>query len=138
MREQPESIAFLGGGVISAELGQTLARFGSKVSIIDRNSRILSVVDPEVANYLTNIFSQMGIELITDAEAKVCSINSHGEVCLEVESDNKPDTLTADQLFVAIGRVPNIIGLALENAGIDYTRHRVTVDEELRTSVQHI
>ncbi len=138
LREQPESIAFLGGGVISAELGQALARFGSKVTIIDRNDRILSAVDPEVTDYLTNIFTQMGIELVTDANANICSIDSNGKVCLDIESNNKTHTITTDQLFVAIGRAPNINGLALENAGIDYTRHGITVNKELRTSVEHI
>ena len=138
LRAQPESIAFLGGGVISAELGQSLARFGTKVSIIDRNSRILSVVDPEVAEYLIDSFTDMGIELITDADAKVCSTDSNGKVCLDIESNKQTRTLTADQLFVAIGRIPNIDGLELDKAGITHTRHGITVDEALQTSVSHI
>ena len=55
LRKQPESIAFLGGGVISAELGQSLARFGTKVKIIDRNPQILSAIDPDIRQYILSL-----------------------------------------------------------------------------------
>ena len=139
LREQPESIAFLGGGVISAELGQALARFGTKVKIIDRNSRILGAIDPDVSQYLINVFSDMGIEMITDANATVCSKNGDGKICIDIEQgkDSK-QKLLVDELFVAIGRVPNLDGLNLEAAGIEYTRHGVTVNEKMQSSVSHI
>ena len=138
IREQPESIAFLGGGVISAELGQCLARFGSKVTIIDRNSRILGAIDHEVGGYLINAFTDMGIEMITGANATVCSKDSKGKICVDIEQDGTQSQLSVDQLFVAIGRVPNLEGLHLEDAGIEYTRHGVTVDDAMQTSVPHI
>lgn len=139
LRGQPESIAFLGGGVISAELGQSLARFGTKVKIIDRHTRILGAIDPDVARHLIDIFAAMGIEMITDANATVCSRDSSGKVCIDIEQpENKKDQLLVDELFVAIGRVPNIDGLNLEAAGIEYTRHGVTVNDKMQTSVPHI
>ena len=107
LREQPESIAFLGGGVISAELGQSLARFGTKVKIIDRNPQILSAIDPDIRQYLINVFEEMGIEMITEAQANVCSRHSDGKICLDVEQGKDGDKtereLMVDQLFVAIG-----------------------------------
>ena len=104
LREQPESIAFLGGGVISAELGQSLARFGTKVKIIDRNDRILGAIDPDVSQYLINVFDDMGIEMITGANASVCSKNSDGKVCIDIEQGEKNKSqLLVDELFVAIG-----------------------------------
>jgi len=142
LTELPESIAFLGGGVISAELGQCLARFGSKVTMIDRNTRILGAVDPEAGDYLISTFADMGIEMITGANAKVCSKNADGKICIDIEqtSDDKKvqSQILVDQLFVAIGRVPNLGGLELENAGIEYTRHGVTVNDAMQSSVSHI
>ena len=142
LRVQPETIAFLGGGVISAELGQALARFGTKVTIIDRNERILASVDPDIAGYLTQTFEDMGIETITQADAQICSKDSDGKICIDIlqgPADSKtPLKLSVDQLFVAIGRVPNINGLNLEAAGIEYTRHGVTVNDALASSVPHI
>ena len=139
LREQPESIAFLGGGVISAELGQSLARFGTKVKIIDRNDRILGAIEPDVSQYLINVFDDMGIEMITGANASVCSKNSDGKVCIDIEQGgDRKSQLLVDELFVAIGRVPNLDGLNLEAAGIEYTRHGVTVNEKMQTSVPHI
>ena len=125
--------------MISAELGQCLARFGTKVTIIDRSARILSVVDPEVAQYQIDIFNNMGIEIITEANAQVCSTDKDGKICLDIETKNsQTETLSVEQLFIAIGRVPNLNGLQLENAGIDYTRHGITVDDYLQTSASHI
>ncbi len=142
LRSQPESIAFLGGGVISAELGQALARFGTKVTIIDRNDRILANVDPDVAGYLIKIFEDMGIEMILQADAKICSKDRDGKICLNIEhgpKDSKTSqTIKVDQMFVSIGRVPNVAGLELESAGIEYTRHGVTVNDKLQSSVPHI
>jgi len=142
LRVQPESIAFLGGGVISAELGQALARFGTKVTIIDRNDRILASVDPDVAGYLSETLESMGIEIITQADAQICSKDADGRICIDIEQGPKdsktPLKLSVDQLFVSIGRVPNINGLDLEAAGIEYTRHGITVNDALVSSVPHI
>ena len=142
IRELPETIAFLGGGVISAELGQSLARFGSKVTIIDRGDRILRSVDPDIAGYLIDQFAEQGIEMITDADATVCSTDADGKICIDIEEgpegEKTPRKLVVDHLFLAIGRVPNINGLNLEAAGVEYTRHGVTVDDQMQTSASHI
>jgi len=139
LREQPESLAFLGGGVISAELGQALAHFGTKVTIIDRHHRILGAIDPDVSDYLIKVFSELGIEMITDANATVCSQDATGKVCINIEqADKQPGRLLVDELFVAIGRVPNLGGLNLEAAGIEYTRHGVTVNDKMQSSAAHI
>ncbi len=142
IRELPETIAFLGGGVISAELGQSLARFGSSVTIIDRNERILGSVDPDVAGYLIDEFSEQGIEMITSANATVCSTTDDGKVCIDIEEGpsnaRTQRKIVVDQLFIAIGRVPNINGLGLENAGVDSTRHGITVNAAMQTTAPHI
>ncbi len=142
LRSQPDSIAFLGGGVIAAELGQALARFGTKVTIIDRNDRILAALDPEVGDYLISAFAESGIEMITGANATVCAKDADGKVCIDIEQGpegaKKASQLSVSELFVSIGRVPNIDGLDLEAAGIEHSRHGVTVDDAMRSSVPHI
>ena len=142
LRELPETIAFLGGGVISAELGQSLARFGSKVTIIDRGDRILRSVDAEVAGYLIDQFAEQGIDMVTMADATVCSTDADGKICIDLqvgpEGEKVAEKLTVDQLFMGIGRVPNINGLDLENAGVEYTPRGITVNEAMQTSAPHI
>ena len=142
LRTQPKSIAFLGGGVISAELGQSLARFGSEVTIIDRNPRILKVVDDDIAAYAIDVLQENGIKMVTEADVEVCSVKENGQVCLHIKQGKddiqRARTLDVDRLFVAIGRVPNTGGMALEKAGVAYARHGITVNEYLQTSVPHI
>lgn len=142
LRKLPESIAFSGGGVISVEIGQSLARFGSKVTIIDRNERILGVVDDDIAEYLIGVLKDDGIEIITEANANLCSVQDDGKICLQIEQgpkDKKQNIeLTADQLFVAIGRIANTSGMDLENAGVEYSKYGISVNDELQTSAPHI
>jgi len=140
LRELPTSIAFLGGGVISAELGQALARFGSQVTIIDRNERILKVVDDDVAAYAIDQLKQEGIHMVTGVDAEVCSMSENGQICLHLKDRDQGGErrLEVDQLFVAIGRVPNSGGMNLEQAGIEHTRYGITVNDSLQTSVPHI
>lgn len=141
LRELPQSIGFLGGGVISAELGQVMARFGARVTIIDRNDRLLSNVDPDVTAYLVQTFESMGIQMLTDADTQI-SAAPDGKICLDIQprgdATGGESRHLVDQLFVAIGRVPNIDGLNLEAAGIDYTRRGITVNDSLQTSVPHV
>lgn len=138
LREQPTSIAFVGGGVISAELGQALARFGSDVTIIDRNERILGVVDDDVAAYAIAQLEADGIEMITGADVNVCSLLDDGRPCLHVTQNGQTSTLDVEQVFMAIGRIPTVNGMALENAGVEYTPRGITVDDHMRTSQPHI
>ena len=73
LRKLPESIIFIGGGIISAELGQAVARFGSRVTILDRNPAILKPVDDVAREIIPDIFKKEGIQLIYDAVLKKVS-----------------------------------------------------------------
>lgn len=137
IRELPERIAFVGGGVISAELGQSLARFGSDVTIIDRNDRILSVVDDDIAAYLIDQLQKEGIKMIGGADVKVCSQQASGN-CLHITQANAETTLNVDQIFVAIGRVPNTGGLGLDTAGITHHPYGIQVNDQMQTNIPHI
>ena len=138
LREQPKSIAFVGGGVISAELGQSLARLGSEVTIIDRNPRILSVVDDDVANYIIEQLEAEGVRMITGANVNTCAVADGGKPCLHITQGEAKSTLDVDQIFVAIGRVPNLNGIGLDNAGVEYSKYGITVNDRMQTNLPHI
>ena len=85
IRENLKSIIFLGGGVISVELGQSLARFGSEVTIIEQKSRILQVVDEEIAQMASELLEHEGIKLLTGTKVNNCIQSEGNKVVLQVE-----------------------------------------------------
>ncbi|TFH48090.1 MAG: FAD-dependent oxidoreductase, partial [Lysobacterales bacterium] len=100
LREMPAAITFLGGGVIAAELGQALARFGSEVTIVDRNPRILKVVDEEVGSLATRIFQEEGMRLITDSEVVACEALEGGKIKLHLEQKSGKGEMFTQRIFV--------------------------------------
>ena len=134
LREHPKKVVFIGGGVIAVEIGQALARLGCDICILDRNPRILKVTDKEIGGYLCNEIEKEGVELITDAQL----LKFDGKNTLRYAVDKEERSVTADYFFLATGRLPNVKGLNLENAGVEYTANGIVSNDYLQTSVDHI
>jgi len=134
LRTHPGKIVFIGGGVISIELGQSLARLGCDVCIMDRNDRILRVTDEEIGNYLCRQIEKEGVHLITDSSP----LRFTDKNTMVYSSNGEEKTLTADHFFIAAGRSPNISGMDLEQAGVTYNERGIDTNEYLQTSVSHI
>ncbi len=134
LREHPKKVVFIGGGVISVEIGQAMARLGCDVCILDRNSRILKVTDEEIGNYLSNQIIKEGVDLITNANI----IAFEGENTLKYSVNNDEKSISADYFFIAAGRIPNVNGMQLENAGVNYSNRGIATNEYLQTSAPHI
>jgi len=134
LREHPGKIVFIGGGVISVELGQALARLGCDVCIMDRNNRILKVTDPEIGTYICEQIEKEGVQIIANATpTRFTDKNT-----MVYFQDGEEKTLTADSFFVAAGRSPNSNGMNLENARVVLTERGITTNEYLQSSAPHI
>ena len=136
LKELPESLVVVGGGYVALELGQMFSRFGSKVIILERSSRVLKHgYEPEVGLTLQDILREEGVDVRTNANVRrVRAVE--GGVAVELEDG---DEVRAERLLVATGRRPNTEGIGLEKAGVETNgRGEVVVDEYLRTSVPHI
>ena len=138
IRENPKSIIFLGGGVISVELGQSLARFGSEVTIIEQKSRILQVVDEEIGHMASELLEQEGIKLLTGTKVNNCLQSEGTKVVLQVEREGRHEEILAERIFVALGRIPNVGGLNLENAGVNFSTFGISTNDHLQTSAPNI
>ncbi|MEM7374111.1 MAG: NAD(P)/FAD-dependent oxidoreductase [Bacteroidota bacterium] len=134
LREHPGKLVFIGGGVISVELGQALARLGCEVCIMDRNSRIAKQTDPEIGNYLTDRLRKEGVQILTNVDIQQFSGNNQ----LVYEQDGQTQRMMADHFFLATGRRPHVEGLNLESAGVNYTDRGIQTNDFLQTSVPHI
>ncbi|MBA3717134.1 MAG: NAD(P)/FAD-dependent oxidoreductase [Actinobacteria bacterium] len=139
LTELPESLLILGGGAVGLEFGQTLARFGSKVTIVDGMDHIAPRSDPAAAAELAAALEDEGIELVTNTFVSNVRQEEDGIEAVLSPRDRSPErTLRATRLMLASGRVPNVEELGLEQVGVETTYQGIVVDEHLRTSVEGI
>lgn len=133
----PSSLIVLGGGPIGCEMAQSFARLGSTVHILQRNCQLLSKEDGDMAEIVMNALTEEGVSIELCAETK--SVKQVGDrVEVEYDCDGKTCRISASHLLVAAGRAPQVDGLKLENAGVEYDRRGIKVDKRLRTSCKHI
>ena len=133
--EIPEHLLVIGGGYIGLELSQAMRRFGSKVSLIERNEQLVNREDDDVSDVLRDIFRTEGIEIFVNARVKRVSGKSGESVKLVLEQNGAEKTLEGSHILIASGRTPNIAGLGLELAGVELTeRGYLKVNERLETT----
>ena len=133
--EIPEHLLVIGGGYVGVELSQAMRRFGSKVTVIDRNQRLMSKEDEDVCEALRSLLADEGIDILLNAQIKRVSRRSGRSVSVVTEQDGTKKTLQGTHLLVAAGRTPNTEGLGLDLAGIELTdRGHIKVNERLQTT----
>jgi pyruvate/2-oxoglutarate dehydrogenase complex dihydrolipoamide dehydrogenase (E3) component len=131
----PEHLLVLGGGYVGIELSQAMRRFGSDVTVIGRNKRLMSKEDDDVCEALHCLLQDEGVDVLLNARIKRVSGKSGDSVSLIVEHDGTEKTLEGSHLLVATGRTPNTEGLGLEIAGVELTDHGyIRVNERLQTT----
>ena len=133
----PKSLIVLGGGAVAVEFAQFFARFGVRVTLIQRSSHILHEFDSDVAAVVEEVFRKEGITLYTGSkllDAK--KSGSHKEVVFE--HNGKTVRVQAEEVFYGLGRQPNIEGLGLEKIGVEVEYERIRTDNYTQTSVPHI
>lgn len=137
--EVPEHLLVIGGGYVGVELSQAMRRFGSRVSIIDRNRYLMSKEDEDVCQAVRALLEEEGIDVLLHARVKRVSGRTGGSVSIVVEQDGAERTLTGTHVLVAAGRKPNTEELGLDLAGVELTdRGYLRVDERLRTTAQGV
>ena len=131
----PEHLLVIGGGYVGLELSQAMCRFGSKVSLIDRNDRLIHREDDDVTEALQQLFEDEGIDLVLNARIKSVSGRSGQSVKIVIERDGKQIQLEGSHLLVAAGRAPNTGGIGLELTSVETTATGyIKVNERLKST----
>ncbi|MEP6945720.1 MAG: mercuric reductase [Acidobacteriota bacterium] len=138
LTELPERLVVLGGGPIGVEMGQSFARFGSKVTIVEMGDLILSKEDTEVSQFLQRILTKEGVEILTNHKAVNARKRDDGVRMLTVEAKDGTREIEADEIMVSVGRRPNLDGLGLESAGVEFDPRQIKTNGYLQTSAKHI
>src|SRR5216683_898153 len=133
--EVSEHLLVIGGGYVGVELAQAMRRFGSKVTVVDRNGRLMSKEDPDVCEALRSLLADEGVDILLNARIKQVSGKSGDSVSVVVEQNGIEKVLKGSHALVATGRTPNTEGLGLELAGVELTdRGYIKVNERLQTT----
>lgn len=128
----PEHLIVLGGGPEGLEFGQAFRRFGSEVTIVQRNRRLAPKEDPEISSAIAEILEEEGVRIL--AGVTPARVEREGAT-VRVEMD-AGQIVEGDALLVSTGRRPHDLAeLAIAEAGIDGDPERgIVIDEELRTT----
>ncbi len=137
LEEPPENMVVIGGGPIGVEMAQAFARLGTRVTLVQRGSRLLPRDDEELVRILEDRLREDGVDVRLGAEpARVDRLPAGRRVTVHVSGKN--ETVVAAELLVATGRRPNVEGLGLEEIGVRMGRSGIEVDSRLRTNVATI
>lgn len=137
-RKLPQKLVVFGGGVVALEFAYLFSRVGVDVSVVVMaGHRILRHYDESVRQTVVEYGQNIGIKYYLDAAIEEIREDSH-RLTVEIHQNSQVILLTADQILLATGRVPNVDKLGLEKLGIEYDHGGIEVDEYLRTTVPHI
>ncbi len=135
----PQHLLVLGGGYVGLEFSQMFRRFGSEITVVHHGKQLLGREDPDVAEEVTKILREDGVEVVLDGETVKVDQSADGHVQLTVKTPQGEQLYAGSHLLVATGRVPNTEGLNLEAAGIRTNgRGFIEVNERLETDVPGI
>ena len=131
----PEHLIVLGGGYVGLELAQAFRRFGSRVTVVERNGAPIHHEDPDVTEAIERLFRDEGIEVLTGTTVDRVDGVSGESIRLQTTRG----TMEGTHVLVAGGRTPNTDGIGLEEAGVraDEKGH-VKVDERRRTTAEGV
>ncbi len=135
LKELPESLLIIGGGVIGCEFANIFSSFGSKVTIVEILPRILSIEDEEISKVIHRIFEQKGISIFTDSKVENYKKSGKDFKC----TISGGHEISAGKILISVGRKPNSSGIGLERAGVEVeNRGNIKVDLHLKTNVDGI
>lgn len=133
LKEVPESLSIIGGGVIGMEFGSIFNSLGTKVTIVEMMPEILPGIDEEFSSALRKEYEKKGITF--HLKSKVTKIDGNKII---FEKDGKEQSVEGDKLLVSVGRRPVTKGFGLENLGVELHKGGIKIDEKCRTNVPNV
>jgi pyruvate/2-oxoglutarate dehydrogenase complex dihydrolipoamide dehydrogenase (E3) component len=135
----PEHLLVIGGNYIGLEFGQMFRRFGSKVTILERGSRIVAREDEDISVELKHILEEEHIKILTDSQALKFKKTGKGNISATVKTNGKEYKIKCSHVLLAVGRAPNTDTLYLEKTGVKTDeRGFIKVNNKLETNVKGI
>ncbi|MEK6606583.1 MAG: mercuric reductase [Myxococcota bacterium] len=137
LTELPRRLVVIGAGPIGCELAQAFRRFGSEVTVVSLDERLLPREDEDAAAIVTARFEKEGVNLALGARLVRVAREGASKV-VAFDRGRGEEQVAGDEVLVAVGRAPNVEALGLEAAGIEFDRFGVKVDDRLRTTNRRV
>jgi pyruvate/2-oxoglutarate dehydrogenase complex dihydrolipoamide dehydrogenase (E3) component len=135
----PEHLLVLGGGFVGLEFAQAMRRFGSRVTVIERNARLLHREDEDISEAMQELFRDEGIDVLMGTRITRVEGKSGESVKLSADRNGSPVVVEGSHLLVAAGRTPNTEGIGLDLAGVETARGGyIKVNERLETTAPDV
>ncbi len=134
----PRSLTIVGGGVIGLEFASVFNAFGSEVTVVEFLKNIAPTFDSDISKRLKQSLSKRGVKVLTGAAVKRIEKNEEGQIVTWFDLKGKEDSVLSSDILMAVGRRPNVDGLNLEAAGVEFSPRGIPVDDMMRTNVPHI
>jgi pyruvate/2-oxoglutarate dehydrogenase complex dihydrolipoamide dehydrogenase (E3) component len=135
--EIPSSAIVLGGGPVALEMAHYLESFEGRITILQRNSQLLTGSDLDVAEALAASFRHRGMDVRCGTKLRKIERNAHG-LKVVFEQAGAEESVEADLVLNALGRRPALEGLGLEKAGVALKGNAILTDLEQRTTASHL
>ncbi|MDQ4095366.1 MAG: dihydrolipoyl dehydrogenase [Actinomycetota bacterium] len=133
----PSSVVVVGGNYIGLEFASVYRSFGAEVHVVEMLPKIAPAEDDDISTALLKLLEKRGIKFHLGVEVKGANTTESG-VEVKIEKDGSAETLTADRMFVAIGRGPRTDDIGLDDAGVKTDRGYILTDPLFKTSVDGV
>ncbi|HEV8543753.1 MAG TPA: NAD(P)/FAD-dependent oxidoreductase [Verrucomicrobiae bacterium] len=137
MEELPKSMIILGGGAVAVEFAQYFCRLGVRVTLVQRSEHILKEEDIDAAAVIETVFRREGMTVFTGTNLENAWVED-GLKWVSFRHQGQMVSIGAEEILFGLGRIPNIAGLKLPNAGVLASLGRFLVNSEMQTNVPHI
>lgn len=133
----PKTIAVLGGGAIALEMAHYLEAMGCDVTLIQRNTQLLTGLDRECSDVIAKAYAARGMQVHLGTH--LSSVSTHeGQKCIEFTHGGQMHQIVVDEILLAMGRHPATKSLDLHAAHIATTKSKINVNDRMQTSQSHI
>ena len=134
LKEQPQSLVVIGGGVIGMEFASFYNSLGTEVAVIEMLPEILGGLDGEISALLRDVYAKKGIRF--NLSCKVTEIR--GNEVVFVDSAGKEASVKGDKILMSVGRRAVTAGFGLETLGVELDRGAIKVDSRMRTNIPNV
>lgn len=140
LKELPQSVAIIGGGVIGMEFAFIYAYLGAKVHVVEFMDRLLTMVDKEASEAIEEEAKKAGIQIHTKTKVKEIKKAMDNQAVVVCEGQDGESLIVSEKVLVAIGREPDMDGLGWEKAGLELNERGrgLKADSHMRTNKEHI
>jgi len=139
LQRRPDHLIVLGGGYVGLELSQALRRLGSRVTLVERSSQLVTNEDADISLAILQLFQDEGIDVLLDTHVIDVRGVSGRDVSLQLQSGEGARTVEGTDILVALGRLPNTNGIGLDKADIEVTeKGHIRVNDRLETTATNV